>query len=211
MIYLTGALNQDTREFIGSGVPWLGVMDTPRSRYSFDRSWSWAADNGCFSKRPWDESEWWSWLEGLDRSALFATCPDVVGDWLATQRRWSTYSAEMRRVGFRVAYVLQDGAPDFPFEADAVFVGGTDNYKLSADAQRLVRKAKALGKWAHMGRVNSDRRIWTAWSWGCDSVDGTMLAFGADYNLGRLRRCFDPAQGQLVGPGAARSATPGCR
>lgn len=202
MLYLSGHLGPSVRKELAAGTPWLGVMDTPQSRYSFDRSTPWAADNGCFSDA-WDETEWWTWLQRLDRSALFAVCPDVVGDWLATQQRWSTYARDMRQLGFRVAYVLQDGAPDFPFEADAVFVGGSTEYKLSDDAKALVANANACGKWTHMGRVNSERRVWTAWSWGCDSVDGTFLAFGPDINLPRLRRWFDPPQMAFFGPGVA--------
>lgn len=35
----------------------------------------------------------------------------------------------------------------------------------------------------HMGRVNSERRLRYADAIGCDSADGTYLAFGPDVNL----------------------------
>jgi hypothetical protein len=38
-----------------------------------------------------------------------------------------------------------------------------------------------------MGRVNSGRRWQYAEALGCDTVDGTFLAFGPDENLPRLR------------------------
>jgi hypothetical protein len=37
-----------------------------------------------------------------------------------------------------------------------------------------------------MGRVNSVRRLQIASEWGCDSVDGTMLAFAPDTNAHKL-------------------------
>lgn len=51
---------------------------------------------------------------------------------------------------------------------------------------RLVAAAKRRGKHVHMGRVNSRRRWSYAEHIGCDSVDGTFLAFGPDANLPRL-------------------------
>jgi hypothetical protein len=38
-----------------------------------------------------------------------------------------------------------------------------------------------------MGRVNSLKRLRIANSFGCDSADGTYLAFGPDINLTRAR------------------------
>jgi hypothetical protein len=43
-----------------------------------------------------------------------------------------------------------------------------------------------MGKGTHMGRVNSNRRLQYAATIGCDSADGTYLAFGPDQNLPRL-------------------------
>jgi hypothetical protein len=63
-----------------------------------------------------------------------------------------------------------------PPDAEAVFVGGSTTYKLGADAAASVAAAKGAGLWAHMGRVNSDKRFRYAASIGCDSVDGTKYA-----------------------------------
>jgi hypothetical protein len=40
-------------------------------------------------------------------------------------------------------------------------------------APRPRRWRKRAGKWVHMGRVNTDRRIRYAAAIGCDSIDGT--------------------------------------
>jgi hypothetical protein len=59
-------------------------------------------------------------------------------------------------------------------------------WKLSADAKLCVDEARLLGKWVHVGRVNSWRRLRHLASWNVDSVDGTYLAFGPDRNGTRL-------------------------
>jgi hypothetical protein len=56
-------------------------------------------------------------------------------------------------------------------------------WKLGAAARALTAEAKARGKHVHMGRVNSLRRLRYADAIGCDSADGTFLAFGPDINL----------------------------
>jgi hypothetical protein len=71
-------------------------------------------------------------------------------------------------------------------EFDALFVGGSTEWKLGEDAAWLVQQARGRDKWVHMGRVNSLRRLRYAHRIGCQSVDGTFLAFGPDLNLARL-------------------------
>lgn len=68
---------------------------------------------------------------------------------------------------------------------------GLTEWKLSAAAQRLARAAKPefrpdAAKHVHMGRLNSGRRWRFAEVIGCDTADGTFLAFGPDKNLGRM-------------------------
>lgn len=171
----------------------FGIMTTPfsiRTRPSLD--WQWALDNGCFSNR-WEEALWLRWLDKhTDRaSALFATVPDVVSDHSATLERWEKYSEQVKGLGYRTAFVLQDGATieTIPMkQMDALFIGGSTKYKLSDEARLIVEQCKKEGKWIHMGRVNSRRRMQIAFDWGCDSVDGTYLAFAPNANTPRLIR-----------------------
>jgi hypothetical protein len=46
----------------------------------------------------------------------------------------------------------------------------------STGARHAVMLAKTEGKWVHMGRVNSGKRVRLAHEWGCDSSDGTYLS-----------------------------------
>ena len=117
----------------------------------------------------------------------------------ATNRRWARYHGAVRNRGFRAAYVIQNGCRSIPASAGAVFIGGDDTFKLGLDAARLVRRAKAAGLWVHMGRVNTLRRLRYAALIGCDSVDGTTLAWGPDRNLPSLLRWIHPAQPSMFG------------
>lgn len=175
----------------------LGFIDTPLQQNIRPAGVTWCADNGCFSaspRRPWTEERWWAFLERHAHDTarcLFATAPDVVGDAHATAIRFRKWGPMIRALGYKAAYVLQDGATDalVPFDdLDALFIGGSTEFKLGETARHYAAEAKARGKWLHMGRVNSGRRCAYAASIDCDSVDGTFLRFAPDHNLGRLLR-----------------------
>lgn len=190
VIYLSGCIpsKQHLRDSLLEHS--VGAMLTPYSQRNAPEEWTWAADNGCFSSR-WDEGAWLSWLSSKEspQDALFATVPDVVADHHGTRARWEQYHSIVRDLGYRPAFVLQDGAhvDDLPWDTmGALFIGGTTDMKLSDLARSIVDEARARGKWVHMGRVNSRRRIQIAFEWGCDSVDGTYLAFAPDFNTPRL-------------------------
>ena len=138
----------------------------------------WMLDNGAFSEK-WIESKW---IEALDiwkpyvSSCIAAVCPDVVGDHSATLVRFFQYAPVISQYGYRVAFVTQDGATTstIPWGSFSVlFIGGTDKHKLY-EAWDLIEKAREMGLWIHVGRVNSFKRIEMFWM--ADSVDGTTLA-----------------------------------
>lgn len=136
----------------------------------------WAMDNGAFSGLNVP-----AFLRMLRRfrgwpGCLFVTAPDVVGDAAATNELFADWAPVIRSMGWPVAYVGQDGLrlDDVPWDSlDAVFLGGSTDWKLGPVARDLAAYAKARGKWVHMGRVNSHARIRHAIRVGCDSVDGS--------------------------------------
>lgn len=154
-----------------------------------------ALDNGCFSRR-WIEAKWLRWLGGLTplrERVAFAVVPDVLADAAATAKRWRRYAPIVRELGFPLAYVAQNGLSidDVPWpELDCLFVGGDDAWKLSEPAYAIAAEAKRRGKTAHLGRVNSKRRLRAARISGFDSVDGTFLRW-PDENLPRLLKWLD--------------------
>lgn len=172
----------------------LGYIDTPAQGNRRLTGVTWCADNGCFSNGYPGDAAWYAWLDAnaaSTGSCLFATAPDVVGDAAATLTRSLPWLPRIRALGYPAAFVAQDGLENLvtPWdEFDVLFIGGSTDWKLSHHARALVREAKHRGKHAHMGRVNSRRRIRYAHAIDCDSVDGTFLAFGPDVNLPKILR-----------------------
>lgn len=140
----------------------------------------WAADNGRFSSpEKYTDDAYLAWLSRQpSEMCLFATAPDVVGDAVATLALSTPMFERIRGLGYRVALVAQDGLEDLPvpWDAfDALFIGGTTAWKLGDPAAGLAIEAHRRGKWVHMGRVNSRKRLVYAESIHCDSADGTVL------------------------------------
>jgi hypothetical protein len=179
----------------------LGMITTPAQGNRRPPGALWCADNGCGPGRhgigagyPGDEA-FLTWLAHLaadpaDPGALaacrFAVAPDVVADAAATLARSAPFLPAIRDLGYPVALVAQDGLEDLQVpwdDIDALFIGGSTEWKLGQHAHRLGAEAKRRGKWLHMGRVNSARRFAIAELLGCDSVDGTYLTYGPDTNL----------------------------
>lgn len=185
MIYLSGAVREEVEALLIAGG--VGLMMTPVSGYRIQRALAypcWAADNGCFANpEAFRLERYLAWLQRLaparDR-CLFATAPDVWGDWPATWERSRPVLSQLRELGYPAALVAQDGIERAAVEwdaFDALFVGGTDDWRFSEPMVELVQEARARGKWTHLGRVNSRRRLRLAAVCGYQSADGTQIAF----------------------------------
>lgn len=168
----------------------VGHLICPRSRNII---WSreWAADNAAFSG--FDADSWCAMLDAITgrSGCLFATVPDVVGDAKHTRVWWDNWKDRVYLAGLPAAYVLQDGSADVgvPWdECAALFVGGSTAYKVSAEAVLFIREAKRRGKWVHVGRVNTERRLRWAQHVGADSVDGSGFARFPDHMFPRYTR-----------------------
>ena len=181
MIYLSGVVRPD-----------LPAMLTPRMGQLPPDGQAWAADNGRYaSPQDYTDAKYLAWLARMDPyrdRCIFATAPDVWGDYDATLELSLPMLEPIRALGYPVAMVAQDGIErylgdeggdsDIPWEDfDVLFVGGSDTWRHSDGLRAVVAEAKRLGVWVHMGRVNSLRRMQYAESIGCDSADGTSLRF----------------------------------
>jgi hypothetical protein len=180
----------------------IGLMCRPEANRP-RAGWIWAADNGCYSKS-WDLELWRRWIDTPRPRAgcLFAVVPDVVGDWARTLDSFARYRDDVRAARYPVAIALQDGATadTVPWHMiDAVFVGGTTEWKHGAAAHALAHEAARRGLWVHVGRINS-QRAYLAWAADGASCDGTYLAYGPRRNVPRLLRwlAFHDRNPQLV-------------
>jgi hypothetical protein len=157
----------------------VGQLLTPLTRYTLrDPSKPWAIDNGAFARL--DVPAFLSLLkreEHRREQCLFVTVPDVVGSARRTLEVFDHWKDKL--AGWKLALACQDGQEHLPIpwgEIDAVFIGGSTNWKGSDSAAHIVRAAKAVGKWAHVGRINGPVRWAHFKELGADSADGTGIA-----------------------------------
>jgi len=160
--------------------PNLGVLLTPNDGNAVPAPGVvWAADNSAFSG--FDDERFRSFLARIAKKpgCLWVAAPDVVGDAGATAALWKDWRGVIVNHGHRPALVAQDGlvAADVPWtEVGAVFIGGTTRYKLSETAAEIVGEANRRNVWAHMGRVNTAKRVLFAAAIGCQSIDGSSFS-----------------------------------
>jgi len=160
----------------------FGFLVSPRSgvRNVIVDGAYWAMDNDAFNGA-FTEQAWFDTLviyrPYLSR-CLFAVVPDVPYDAMATLERFNQYEPLLRFATYPVAIATQNGmTPEMiPWDKiDALFVGGNDQHKMRSEAGLLIREARRLGKWIHVGRVNSRSRLLQFSS--ADSWDGTTICF----------------------------------
>lgn len=154
---------------------YFGWLNTPRCGYNFSRLAQYgvpiACDNSAYSA--FCERRYLNMLHRISVPVLWVTVPDIVGNAEKTQQLWEQW---YEMVCYPRAYVGQDGCENrvLPWDQfDCFFIGGTTDWKLSQSAADVAKAAKKKGKYIHMGRVNSRKRLRYAYELGCDSVDGT--------------------------------------
>lgn len=186
MLLVNGA-TKDVEPLIAD--PNIGVLVTPGSKGGGPKhdirridGWGvkWAVDNGAYSGL--DAPAFLRLLAAVAMTpkCMWVAAPDVVGDAIQTIRKFSIWGPLIKELGLPVAMVSQDGlTPEMvPWGLmDALFVGGTDSFKLSDESVSIVRQAKDRGKLIHVGRVNSKVRIRAAIAMGADSVDGSQFSW----------------------------------
>lgn len=134
-------------------------------------------DNDAFiawrDQKPWNVESWRTmlqWIRMTKITPLWAAVPDVVTNRSATIANWHIYAHEIKALGWKTAFCVQDGMTpsDVPNDADVVFVGGSDRWKFPN-----------LHLWTsnfpnvHCARVNAPTMIEACERLGCQSIDGT--------------------------------------
>ncbi len=171
----------------------IGIIMSP-DRTRPTRGLPFVIDNGAFSAwsngRKWDGTKFVCLVDDLakgDDKPEWIVVPDVVGDAMATFKKWGEWHGVLRNAGFTLALAVQDGMTPVAVreytEPDVIFVGGTKEWK-----------RKTLWNWCrefprvHCGRVNYERWLWDAQRAGCESTDGTGWFRGDSSQLrGMLR------------------------
>ena len=115
----------------------------------------------------------------FERRALcrFVAVPDVPYDARRTLEVFDHWAPLL--MNWPLAYVCQDGQEHLPIpwqHITTLFIGGSSDWKLSRHAIACIKTGKALGKWVHVGRINTAGRYEFFKNLGADSCDGTGLA-----------------------------------
>lgn len=165
----------DYRSHCGMLVTW---RDRAHPRHALKLGAPWGMDNFAFTRFDADAfRRSLTAYEGVP-GCLFCVAPDVWGEAAQTVEQFGVWHDDIKRAGYPIALAIQNGQEHLPVpwrDLDALFIGGTTAFKFSDYVRELVAEARALGKWTHMGRVNSVRRWNYAHSINLDSVDGTSL------------------------------------
>ena len=178
----------------------VGQLLTPLTRYRLRNPTApWAIDNGGYSGL--DVPAFLALLareEHHQHLCAFVTVPDIVASARRTLELFDHWKP--RLAGWTLALACQDGQEHMPIpwgDVGAVFIGGSTAWKMSDCAAQIVRAAKAMGKWVHVGRVNDATRWEHFEKLGADSADGTGIAryshmreaIASRHDQGKLELC----------------------
>jgi hypothetical protein len=193
VLYLSTPSRGPVAEAMSAGL--IGCMTTPKQGNILPAGCWYACDNGKFGKGWPGPEKWFEWLQRtVERydaeKCLWAVAPDVPFDAAATLNESAEWLPKIRALGIPVAFAAQNGseAPGLiPWDQiDVLFLAGDTEWKLSRVAAELADEATSRGLKVHMGRVNSEGRMRHASAIGCNTADGTFIAFGPKKNLARV-------------------------
>jgi hypothetical protein len=150
-------------------------LRTPLTCYARAPGVPYGLDNGMFGGVL--PETWWRLLEETEGDTpMWACAPDIVGDAQRTLELFDYFTPKMPDVP--LALVIQDGIEFFPIPWDrfrCVFIGGSTPFKSSPQAFAVAKVAKMMGKWVHVGRVNTAARV-RNWVGLADSIDGSGVS-----------------------------------
>lgn len=151
-----------------------GQLLTPLTRYRRCEE-SFGIDNGGFTgakiegftkiiKNQWD----------FRKQCLFAAVPDKVGNHKETLSMWEEHNHIAD--GYKKAFVVQDGFDEWPENADALFIGGSTEFKDSYECEQIVRAGLDNKMHVHIGRVNTFYRFYHFHCIGAHTCDGSGIS-----------------------------------
>ena len=184
----------------------LYTPDSPRSniKTSLELGFRHAIDNGAWGAfrrgDAWDGEGFVKLMKQHGKTADFIVVPDIVEGGLKSLDRSMAWLGACLQYGAKdVLIPVQDGMAPWDLKPIleinnriGLFVGGSTEFKL-ASLPWWGRLARRYGRWLHVGRVNSVRRINLCLSSGADSFDGTSVSIYA-----KTINTLDPARHQAT-------------
>jgi hypothetical protein len=167
----------------------LGAIITPAQGNKLETAFPmWCADNGCFGKGYPGDKGFLAWLDGLrphlDR-CWFAVAPDVVSDAAATLARSVPFLPAIRAMGYRPAFVAQNGCTPgmVPWNSISVlFLGGSKEcvpcgfIRPITVADREMKRCPCCGRLLTEWKLSAAARLLAA----------EAISRGIDVHMGRL-------------------------
>tara|TARA_R100000951_G_scaffold22085_1_gene18339 strand:- start:3240 stop:3881 length:642 start_codon:yes stop_codon:yes gene_type:complete len=179
-----------------------GQLLTPLTRYKL-RERVFGIDNGGFTGAK---------IKGFTKiiksqyelkdQCLFAAVPDKIGNHKETLMMWEEY--QQIADGYKKAFVVQDGFDGWPSNADALFVGGSTEFKDSYECDQIVLSALSNNMHVHIGRVNTFDRFYHFHKLGANTCDGSGISM-YDHMLVKLYRLYKMAERNKVNWHSKRS------
>lgn len=137
-----------------------------------------ALDSGGWSTRdgsPFDEEWYRAALEKWGALSDWIVLPDIFAGGIRSLELSMSWVDRVAAYGRPMLLAVQDGMkPEHVDSRLGVFVGGSFDWKWT-HGMSFIARVKKHGQLAHVGRVNSVKRIQCCIRWGADSVDGTCL------------------------------------
>lgn len=182
------------KDLFGKHPDKIALLLNPQNQSPHQFSYRYAIDNAAFIR--FDEKAYFSILDKSKKHKppMFIVCPDVVGCHDRTLALWHYYYPILRRYNYPMAFVAQDGCePDkVPDEADWVFIGGRDPWKMQNVYKYIGTRP------VHVGRVNGINRLRQCEMLGATSVDGTGWLRARDKKFYDFLEWFEGSkQGEL--------------
>ena len=208
MLLLPGNATRLIQELNGANPTHYGWLLTPRRTFTKQSTHGlrYAVDNDRYSMGDqWKPDVFFRAILRIREAhsltkCLFVLAPDTPYDAPATLRQFQYWGHVIRALGFPVALAAQDGLENLPIpwsHFDALFIGGSTDWKLGSAATDLIRESKERGKWTHVGRVNSTFRA-SRLIEPPDSVDGTAWAKHPAHYAKQWRRWINARQPQFT-------------
>lgn len=149
-----------------------------------NEGFQYALDNGAWTSfqagKPFDDRLFGLALTKMGRDADWVVIPDIVAGGLPSLEFSLKWMRRVLDASAQGLVAVQDGMLEVDVEAligprVGIFVGGSTDWKL-----RTLNAWAALGRkagcWVHVGRVNSQRRIFACSVAGATSFDGTSAS-----------------------------------
>lgn len=119
----------------------------------------WAGDNDAFSGFNAERfAKFLRFMEPHRDKCLFIVVPDVWSNAAATLERYAQYAPQLS--DWPLAFAAQDGQDGLPFPDgfSTLFVGGSNAWMEGTAVVTCIKRAQAMGKHIHIGRINWARR-----------------------------------------------------